>query len=54
MYLQKQLSKRIGDKEYAKYVTVIPPKVVKQARLKEGDELDIEFKDDKIIIEKKK
>ena len=53
MKLQKQLSRKVGNKEYAKYVAVIPPKIVQQAHLNEGDELDIEVKNNKIVIEKK-
>ena len=52
MKLQKQLSRRIGNKEYDKWVAVIPPKIVQQARLKDGDKLKIEVKNNKIIIEK--
>jgi bifunctional DNA-binding transcriptional regulator/antitoxin component of YhaV-PrlF toxin-antitoxin module len=37
--LQKQLSRKTDDKEYAKWVVVIPPAAVKEAGLREGDEL---------------
>ena len=40
MRLQKQLSKKIGDKEYAKYVIVVPPKTIDQLKWKEGEELE--------------
>lgn len=50
--LQKQLSRKIGDKEYPKYVIVIPPKAVKEAGFKEGQELNIETKNNRIIIQK--
>ena len=53
MKLQKQLSRKIGNKEYAKWVAVIPPKIVEEAKLKEGEELDIKVKDGKIVLEKK-
>ncbi len=43
----------MGDKEYAKYVAVIPLKIIKKAKLKEGDELEINIRKDKIIINKK-
>ena len=52
MYLQKQLSKKIGDKEYAKYVIVIPPKMVNELGWKAGEELEAEVKKGKLIIEK--
>lgn len=52
MHLQKQLSKKIGDKEYAKYVIVISPKMVEELGWKAGEELEAEIKKDKLIIEK--
>ena len=51
MQLQKQLSRKVGDREYSKWVLVIPPDVVKKAELKEGQELKIKIKDKKLIIE---
>lgn len=50
--LQKQLSRKVGDKIYPKYVIVIPPKVVKEAGFKEGQELQLEIDKGKIIIKK--
>ncbi len=50
--LQKQLSRKVGDKEYAKYVVVIPPEKIKEVGFMEGQELKIEVKDKKIIIKK--
>ena len=52
MKLQKQLSKRIGTTEYAKYVLVIPPKNIQKLGWKEGTELEAEIKGDKLIIER--
>jgi len=52
MKLQKQLSKRIGTTEYAKYVLVIPPKTIQKLGWKEGTELEAEIKGDKLIIER--
>lgn len=52
MYLQKQLSKKIGDKEYSKYVIVIPPKIVEKLGWKSGEELEAEVKKGKLIIER--
>ena len=42
MKLQKQLSKKAGDKTYYKYVVVLNEKDVKEAGFKEGDELEAE------------
>lgn len=51
MKLQKQLSRKVGNKEYAKWVLVIPPNKVREAGLKEGQELKIDVKDKKIILQ---
>lgn len=53
MKLQKQLSRKVGNKEYAKWVAVIPPKIVEEAKLKEGEELKVKIEKGKIIIERK-
>lgn len=53
MRLQKQLSRRIGDIEYAKYVIVIPPKTIEELGWKEGEELEFLIKDKKLIIKLK-
>ncbi len=52
MHLQKQLSRKVGDKEYAKYVIVIKSKYIEELGWKEGEELEAEVKKDKLIIEK--
>ena len=52
MYLQEQLSKKVGDKEYKKYVLVIPPKLIEKLKWKGGEKLEVELKGDKLIIEK--
>ena len=53
MKLQKQLSRRVGDTEYAKYVVVVPPKQIAELRWNDKDELDSEIKDGKLIIKRK-
>lgn len=53
MQLQKQMSRKIGNTEYAKYVIVIPPKVVEELKWKEGEELIFTIKGNKLIIETK-
>lgn len=52
MKLQKQLSRKIGNTEYAKYVVVVPPKIVEELKWKEGEELKFSVRGDKLIIEK--
>lgn len=54
MRLQKQLSRKIGNVEYAKYVTVIPPQTIKELGWKDGENLDVEIKDDKLVIKRKR
>jgi antitoxin component of MazEF toxin-antitoxin module len=53
MQLQKQLSRKIGNLEYAKYVAVIPPQTIKELGWKDGEELEPEIKNGKLIIKKK-
>lgn len=53
MILQKQLSRRIGKTEYAKYVIVVPPNIVQELKWKDGDELVMEVKKDGLFVTKK-
>lgn len=48
--LQKQVSRKVGDREYAKYVVVIPEDKIREAGLKEGQELKVEAKENKIVL----
>lgn len=48
--LQKQLSRKVGDKEYVKYVIVIPSKVIEKVGFKEGQEIKIKTVKGKIIL----
>ncbi len=50
--LQKQVSRKVKGKQYSKYVVVIPEKKVKEAGLKEGQELEIKVEKKKIILKK--
>ena len=50
MKLQKQKTRK--DKDYYKYVIVIPSEIIKLSELKEGDELDIKTGKNEIIIKK--
>lgn len=54
MKLQKQLSRKYGDKEYAKWVVIIPPSKVEELEWEEGEELNIKVTDGKIILERSK
>ena len=52
MKLQKRLSRKYKDKEYHKYVLVIPEKEIKKSGFKEGENLKIETKKGEIRIKK--
>ena len=52
MKLQKQLSRKVGDVEYAKWVLVIPPKMIEELKWKEGQELKTEIKENRLIVKK--
>jgi bifunctional DNA-binding transcriptional regulator/antitoxin component of YhaV-PrlF toxin-antitoxin module len=54
MKLQKQLSRKIGNTEYAKFVAVIPPEAIKELGWKDGDDLEPEVTDGKLIIKRTK
>lgn len=53
MKLQKQLSRKVGKKEYPKYVAVIPPETIDRLKWKGGEELELEVKDGKLVLKKK-
>ena len=53
MKLQKQLSKKRGDKIYNKYVIVIPEETIKASGFREGDELEAESKKGEIKLRRK-
>jgi antitoxin component of MazEF toxin-antitoxin module len=50
MRLQKHFSRKVGDKEYAKYVVVIPPEHIDELQWKEGQELEPQVQGKKLII----
>jgi len=52
MKLQKQLSRKVRDVEYAKWVLVIPLNVLEELKWKEGQELEAEIKENKLFIKK--
>lgn len=53
MKLQKQMSRKVGDAEYSKYVIVIPPEEIKKIGWTEGEDLQIEVRHKKAIITSK-
>lgn len=54
MRLQKQLSRKVGTEEYAKWVIVIPPEKIKELGWKEGVELDVDSKDNRLTLKPRK
>lgn len=50
MKLQKQLSRRVKDIDYPKYVLTVPPKEIEKLGWEPGKELKVEVKDGKLII----
>lgn len=52
MRLQKQLSRKVGDKEYPKWVITIPPKQIKTLGWTEGEFLESEINDQELVIQK--
>jgi bifunctional DNA-binding transcriptional regulator/antitoxin component of YhaV-PrlF toxin-antitoxin module len=53
MKLQKQLSRKVDNTSYPKYVVTIPPKDIEKAGWKEGMELEAIVENDKIILKRK-
>jgi len=54
MRLQKQLSRKINGKEYAKYVVVIPPSTVEKLGWKDGVELVESINEGSLTLKAKK
>ena len=52
MKLIKQKGRDYGDKEYFKYLLVVPNKLIKILGWKGGEELEADVKADKLIIKK--
>jgi bifunctional DNA-binding transcriptional regulator/antitoxin component of YhaV-PrlF toxin-antitoxin module len=54
MRLQKQVNRIVEDKEYSKYVIVVPPEEIERLQWREGEELTHEVKEQTLIIRKAK
>ena len=52
MKLQKQLSRKVGNKEYPKWVVIVPPKQIDTLGWKEGEYLESEVNNQELIIRK--
>ena len=53
MKLQKHISDKVNGKTYHKYVVVIPEKIIKKAKLKEGDELEPKAEKGRVVLRKR-
>ena len=53
MRLQKHLNRKVENKEYAKYVVVIPPEHIEKLGWEEGQNLEPEVKGKKLVISPK-
>lgn len=53
MKLIKHRGRKYGDKDYYKYTVVIPNKIIKLLGWKGGEELTVNVKRKKVVIEKK-
>ena len=51
--LQKQLSRKVGDVSYPKYVITIPPKDIEKVGWKEGTELEAIVENGRIVLRPK-
>ena len=50
--LQKQLSRKVGDKKYVKWVITIPPKQIKSLEWEEGEFLESVIINQELILKK--
>lgn len=48
--LQKQVNRKIGDKEYSKWIIAIPPEKIEEAGWKVGDEIEAVVKRHEILL----
>ena len=53
MRLQKQKSRKVGDKEYSKYVIIVPPDRIDKLGWQEGEELSDQVQGKKLVISSK-
>ena len=54
MKIQKVLSRKYKDKEYSKYILVLPEGEMRKSGFREGEELESESKKGEIRLVKKK
>ena len=52
MRLLSQKSREYRNKEYRKFWIIIPNKIIEKLKWEQGDKLETEIIDDKLVIEK--
>ena len=50
MKLQRQISRQVGENEYSKWVLIVPPSEIELLGWKEGQELQSQVREGKLII----
>ena len=53
MRLQKHFARKVGTKEYSKYVVVIPPEHIEELHWEEGQELKSKVKGKSLLLSPK-
>lgn len=53
MRLQKQKSRKVGNKEYSKYVIIVPPDRIERLGWQESEELADQVQGKKLVISSK-
>jgi bifunctional DNA-binding transcriptional regulator/antitoxin component of YhaV-PrlF toxin-antitoxin module len=54
MRLQKQVNRVVDNKEYSKYILIVPPEDVEKLGWEAGEELSHEVKEETLIVSKAK
>lgn len=52
MILQEQVSRKVGNTSYSKFVLVVKSEIVKKLGWKAGQELKAEVKDHNLVVER--
>jgi antitoxin component of MazEF toxin-antitoxin module len=50
MRVQRQLNRTVGDKEYAKYVVVVPPQTIQKLKWADEQELEADTQGRSLIL----
>jgi hypothetical protein len=50
MRLQKRFNRKVGDREYSKWMIVLAPEDVEKLGWSEGEELETQVRDSKLVL----